>query len=478
MNTVVCVSVVCHVASTHHQHTTNSRRQTTTATAHFPHSASTAHHRHAPSTEPREADSTMSSANLDRIHPSRITVLLMEKISQDAVKTFEAEGYTVKQAVKYGEDDLIEAMKGVHIIGVRSKTKLTSRVLEAADKLVAVGCFCIGTDQTDLKLAATKGIPVFNAPYANTRSVSELVIANIITLARQASDRNKEMHAGEWNKRSVGCYEVRGKTLGVVGYGHVGSQLSVLAEAMGMRVIFYDIEPKLCLGNASQVPTMEELLEVSDFVSLHVPADESTKNLMNAERIAQMKAGSYLINYARGSVVDIEAAAAALRSGHLAGAAFDVFPSEPAGHTKDWAVCLQGCPNTILTPHIGGSTEEAQASIGREVASKLIAYINHGSTLSAVNVPEVNVTRKLQPGQSRVLSFHINTPGVLRDINRILSIANISSQQLETSERIGYLVVDLEADHIEQVKSELEALDSNVRCRILFRGKGYVGPEP
>eukprot|EP00043_Microstomoeca_roanoka_P029007 m.20509 g.20509 ORF g.20509 m.20509 type:complete len:420 (-) comp8902_c0_seq1:249-1508(-) len=409
--------------------------------------------------------------------PSSINVLLMEKISEDAAKTFEDEGFTVKQAVKYNEDELVEAIKGVHIIGVRSKTKLTARVLQAADKLLAVGCFCIGTDQTDLKVAAAKGIPVFNAPYANTRSVSELVIAEIVMLARQTGDRNNEMHRGEWNKVSAGCYEVRGKTLGVVGYGHVGSQLSVLAEAMGLRVIFYDIEPKLCLGNATQVDSMDQLLTEADFVSLHVPADASTKNLMSAERIKQMKRGSYLINAARGSVVDIKAAADALRSGHLAGGAFDVFPQEPAGHTTTWQVCLQGCPNTILTPHIGGSTEEAQAAIGREVAGKLISYINRGSTLSAVNVPEIGISRMLAPGHSRVLSFHQNTPGVLRDINRILSIANISSQQLETSENIGYLAVDLESDHIDQVKSELEALDSNIRCRLLFRGKGYVGPE-
>eukprot|EP00055_Hartaetosiga_balthica_P003657 m.8541 g.8541 ORF g.8541 m.8541 type:complete len:426 (-) comp3178_c0_seq1:244-1521(-) len=414
---------------------------------------------------------------LNRINPSSINILLMEKISQDAVKTFERQGYTVKQAVKYTEDELVEAIKDVHVIGVRSKTKLNTRVLEAAKKLIAVGCFCIGTDQTNLELAASKGIAVFNAPYANTRSVSELVIALIIMLARQAGDRNMEMHNKTWNKTSKNCYEVRGKTLGVVGYGHVGSQLSILAEALGLKVIFYDIEPKLCLGNATQVDSLDEILARSDFVSLHVPADEGTKNIMSGERIMQMKKGAYLINYARGSVVDVEALAKALKSGHLAGAAVDVFPKEPSGHTTDWAVCLQGCPNTILTPHIGGSTEEAQSTIGGEVANKVINFINKGSTCSAVNVPEITITKDLPSGHTRILSFHDNTPGVLRDINKIVSIANIASQRLETSEKIGYLVVDLESDATKAIKDELEAMSSNISCRILYPGHGYQGPE-
>eukprot|EP00730_Choanoeca_flexa_P016120 TRINITY_DN7554_c0_g1_i1.p1 TRINITY_DN7554_c0_g1~~TRINITY_DN7554_c0_g1_i1.p1 ORF type:complete len:423 (+),score=127.26 TRINITY_DN7554_c0_g1_i1:87-1355(+) len=410
--------------------------------------------------------------------PSSITVLLMEKISQEAVKCFENEGFTVRQAVKYGEDELVEAIKDVHIIGVRSKTKLVPRVLEAAEKLTAIGCFCIGTDQTDLSMAAKKGIPVFNAPYANTRSVSELVIAEIIMLARQAGDRSMEIHQGEWNKRSAGCYEVRGKVLGIVGYGHVGSQLSVLAESLGLKVIFYDIEPKLQLGNAVQVGSLEELLAQADFVSLHVPADPSTREMINEERVKQMKPGSYLINAARGSCVEIESVAKALKEGHLAGAAFDVYPKEPSGHTKDWSVCLQGCPNTILTPHIGGSTEEAQASIGREVAGKLISYMDRGSTLGAVNVPEINISRPLEAGMSRVVSFHGNVPGVLRDINNVISIANISSQHLQTNEDVGYLVVDLETTHLDVVREKLEQVAHNIRLRMLYRGKGYVGFEP
>ncbi|EDQ87605.1 uncharacterized protein MONBRDRAFT_37889 [Monosiga brevicollis MX1] len=361
-----------------------------------------------------------------RSDPSSINVLLMEKISTEAVKTFQAEGFTVRQAVKYSEEELVEAIKDVHIIGVRSKTKLPARVLDAATKLTAIGCFCIGTDQTDLKHAASKGIPVFNAPYANTRSVSELVIAEIIMLARQAGDRSMEIHQGEWNKKSDGCYEVRGKTLGIIGYGHVGSQLSVLAESLGLK----------------------------------------------------MKTGSYLINAARGSCVDIEHVAAALRSGHLAGAAIDVYPKEPAGHTKEWVNVLQGCPNTILTPHIGGSTEEAQASIGREVATKIIAYMDRGSTLGAVNVPEINISARLDEGHSRVVSFHQNTPGVLRDINNIISIANIKSQQLLTNDEVGYLVVDLETVSISEVKEKLEQVPHNIRLRLLFRGPGYVALEP
>eukprot|EP00056_Hartaetosiga_gracilis_P002265 m.52049 g.52049 ORF g.52049 m.52049 type:complete len:420 (-) comp10983_c0_seq2:142-1401(-) len=415
---------------------------------------------------------------MERANPSSITILLMEKISAKAVATFEEQGFTVHQAVKYSEDELVEVIKDVHVIGVRSKTKLTPRVLQAAKKLIAIGCFCIGTDQTDLQLAASMGIPVFNAPYANTRSVSELVLALMIMLARQAGDRNNEMHNKTWKKTSKNCFEVRGKTLGVVGYGHVGSQLSILAEALGLNVIFYDIEPKLCLGNASQVKTMDDLLEQSDFVSLHVPADEGTKNLMSKEEIMKMKKGSYLINYARGSVVDVEALAEALKSGHLAGAAVDVFPSEPSGHTNDWSVCLQGCPNTILSPHIGGSTEEAQRSIGVEVANKVINFINKGSTSATVNVPEITITKNLPKGHTRIVSFHDNHPGVLRDINRIISIANIASQRLETSDKIGYLVVDLESDATEAIQAELEGMDSNIRCRILFPGKGYQGPEP
>eukprot|EP00045_Choanoeca_perplexa_P008556 m.80154 g.80154 ORF g.80154 m.80154 type:complete len:425 (-) comp14537_c0_seq6:93-1367(-) len=410
--------------------------------------------------------------------PSSIVVLLMEKISQEAVACFEKEGFTVRQAVKYSEDELVEAIKDVHIIGVRSKTKLVPRVLAAAEKLTAIGCFCIGTDQTNLEMAAKKGIPVFNAPYANTRSVSELVIAEIIMLARQAGDRSMEIHRGEWNKQSAGCYEVRGKVLGIVGYGHVGSQLSVLAESLGLKVIFYDIEPRLQLGNADQVDSLDALLEQADYVSLHVPADPSTRNMIDAARVAQMKKGSYLINAARGSCVDIVPVAEALKSGHLAGAAFDVYPKEPAGHTLDWEVCLQNCPNTILTPHIGGSTEEAQASIGREVAGKLIGYMDRGSTSGAVNVPEINITQPLATGMSRLVSFHDNVPGVLRDINNVISIANIASQHLQTNESVGYLVVDLETNQLDVVREKLNEVEHNIRMRLLYRGKGYKGFEP
>eukprot|EP00051_Salpingoeca_urceolata_P006817 m.90202 g.90202 ORF g.90202 m.90202 type:complete len:444 (+) comp14996_c1_seq4:270-1601(+) len=437
----------------------------------------------------------------------RINVLLMEKISQAAVKNFEDQGFNVRQQVAYNEDELIEAIKDVHIIGVRSKTKLPERVLNAAPKLQAVGCFCIGTDQTDLDVACKLAIPVFNAPYANTRSVSELVIANIIMLARQATDRSAELHRGEWNKRSAGCFEVRGKTLGVVGYGHVGSQLSVLAEALGLRVIFYDVVPKLAMGNATQVATMDEVLTESDFVSLHVPAEESTINLIGAKQIAKMKKGSYLINYARGKVraqrssdwrggllfevqvhalncaiavtdpppqvVDIEAAAEALKSGHLAGGAFDVFPVEPAGKVNDFKMALTGCPNTILTPHIGGSTEEAQATIGIEVSTKLIDFLNKGSTVGSVNIPEIQIRRSLAEGHIRVLHFHDNHPGVLSKINSALAKVNIASQTLDTNADVGYLMVELAKDP--ECEAELRAVEGTIRCRVLHTGAGYQG---
>ena len=415
-----------------------------------------------------------SSRKLDDL--SQIKVLLMEKISPEAVKRFESEGFTVVQAVKYNEDELVEAIKDVCIIGVRSKTKLTERVLKAAERLLCVGCFCIGTDQTNLKVAAGMGIPTFNAPYANTRSVAELVCAEMVMMARQAGDRNIEMHRGEWNKKSANCFEVRGKTLGVIGYGHVGQQLSVLAEALGLHVVFYDIVPKLAMGNAKQLSTLDELLASSDFVSCHVPATPSTRKMMGREEIAKMKKGSYLINQARGSVVDIDAAAKALRSGHLAGASFDVFPVEPAGHVTDWKMTLMGCPNTILTPHIGGSTEEAQAAIGIEVAGKLIDFVNKGATIGAVNVPEIGLTKKLPPGHTRLLSFHKNRPGVVRDIASIVSVANITSQNLETTDDMGYMVVDLESAMGPSVKDKLDELDGNILCRMLFEGEGYVGP--
>ena len=320
-----------------------------------------------------------------------------------------------------------------------------------------------------------RGIPFFNSPYANTRSVAELALGEMVMLARQTLDRSMELHRGTWNKKSAGCYELRGKTLGIVGYGHVGSQLSVIAESMGMRVLFYDVVKKLSLGNAEQVDTMEGLLRSSDFVSLHVPKSESTNMLIGAEQIAVMPRGAYLINLARGTVVDIEAAAEALKSGHLAGGAFDVYPVEPPGPTDSFKMALQGCPNTILTPHIGGSTEEAQEAIGSEVSGKMINFLNMGSTSNAVNVPVIDVHERLSPGFVRIVSFHKNVPGVIRDINAVLASGNVTYQALRTSSSIGYLVCDIDGTVIEEARSGLVGLNNSIRTYVLQRGAGYQG---
>lgn len=412
-------------------------------------------------------------AKLFRFPPNKINVLLLEKVNSTGVAIFRESGFNVTEVSRaYSEEELLAIIPTVHAIGIRSKTQLSKKVLEAAKRLLCIGCFCIGTDQVFLPGATEKGVPVFNSPYGNTRSVSELVLAEIIMLSRQASDRTRELHRGEWKKTSDGCFEVRGKVLGLVGYGHVGSQLSILAEALGMQVLFYDVVPKLALGSAKPVASLSVLLQRADFVSLHVPADASTKGLIGAAQVAQMHPGSYLINASRGNVVDVAAAAAALRSGHLAGGAFDVFPSEPAGSCKDFVSELQECPNTILTPHIGGSTEEAQAAIGEEVARKMVDFINRGPTIGAVNVPGVSFTRTLHPGHSRVLSFHKNMPGVLRDINRILSSANIVAQTLETGFGIGYLVVDVESETTEEINQALKKMENSIRTRVLLRGSG------
>lgn len=398
----------------------------------------------------------------------------MENIHDAAATAFAAEGFSVLRKTKLSPEEFEKEIADTNIIGIRSKTKLPKEILDKAPQLLAVGCFCIGTDTTDLKYAAEKGIPVFNSPYANTRSVAELVIAEMIMLARQAGDRSMEIHRGEWNKKSIGCYEVRGKTLGIVGYGHVGSQLCVLAESLGMNVIFFDVVNKLALGTSRQV-SKEELLSQSDFVSLHVPKLKSTENLISGAEIAMMKPGSYLINAARGKVVDIEAAAAALRSGHLAGGAFDVYPSEPKGHTLEFKTVLQGCPNTILTPHIGGSTEEAQKAIGLEVSSKLIKYVNTGPTLGAVNVPNVDIGGSLDTGFARVMNYHKDVPGVMKSINEIVSIGNVSYQTLRTGDGVGYVIVDLKADDIGGIKTALEGMKDSIRTFLLYAGPGYQG---
>jgi len=396
---------------------------------------------------------------------SKINILLMEKISQRAVDYFVEQGFHVETADKFTIEELQKKLPEIHVIGVRSKTKLRKDLLtKYAKKLLCIGCFCIGTDQTDLDCAASLGIPVFNSPFANTRSVAELVISNMIALARKVGDQNKWMHQGLWKKTAVQCYEVRGKTLGIVGYGHVGSQLSVLAEAMGLIVKFYDIVPKLPLGNARSVSSLDQLLAESDFISLHVPYTKLTDCMIDEEQILKMKKGSYLCNAARGKCVNTKAVAKYLKSGHLAGAYFDVYPSEPTNDT----MCLCNCPNTILTPHIGGSTQEAQSNIGVDVASKIVKFINEGATIACVNFPEVT----LEPNAKvhRILNVHRNVPGVLKKINEILCEFNVSAQVLKTNPELGYLLVEVDANpkFSKEVKTKMDALDETIRTRVLY----------
>lgn len=395
---------------------------------------------------------------------NKIRILLLEKISQAAVNFLVQQGYIVETAVALSKEELLSRVGQYHCIGIRSKTKLTADVLRAARRMLCIGHFCIGTDQTDLECAAELGIPVFNSPFANTRSVAELVLAQMIILSRKAGDQNRWMHDGLWKKTAKGCYEVRGKTLGIVGYGHVGSQLSVLAEALGFQVIYFDIIPKLPLGNARPVSSLEVLLRNSDFVSLHVPALESTMGMIDREEIAMMRRGSYLCNAARGKVVNIDAAAEALKSGHLAGAYFDVFPSEPI----DESLVLRDCPNTVLTPHIGGSTQEAQRNIGVEVAGKIAKFINEGTTIASCNFPEVDLPSN---GRAhRILNVHRNVPGVLRKINNIMEEYNISAETLRSVGDVSYLLVDIDADRAlsKQVKKQIDQLDESIRTRVLY----------
>ena len=395
-------------------------------------------------------------------------VLLLENIHSSAEEMFRAEGFEVerlKGALK--PEELEQRIQGVHVLGIRSKTNVWEPALAKAPNLLAIGAFCIGTNQVDLKAANRHGTPVFNAPFSNTRSVAELVIAEIIMLSRQLGDRNREVHAGQWRKVAVGSYEVRGKTLGIIGYGHIGSQLGVLAESMGMRVIFHDVMTKLPLGNTRATATLDELLASSDFVTLHVPATASTEKMMGEAELARMRKGAFLINASRGTVVDIEALARAIRSGHIGGAAVDVYPEEPETNSDGFTTPLQGLSNVILTPHIGGSTEEAQASIGKEVATSLIKFIKSGATTGAVNFPQVETP--LIPKTHRILNVHRNTPGVLRDINRIVSDlnANIHAQVLSTDSNIGYLVMDLDQNVGRPVCEAIASLQTDIKTRIV-----------
>ena len=401
---------------------------------------------------------------------NKLKVVLLEGIHPSAVEAFTADGYTqIETHPKALEGQaLIDAIADAHFVGLRSRTQLTAEVLEQAQKLVAVGAFCIGTNQIALDAAAKRGVPVFNAPFSNTRSVAELVLAEIIMLMRGIPQKNALLHRGGWMKSAANSFEVRGKTLGIIGYGHIGTQLGLLAEHLGMRVVFYDIETKLPLGNARQLATQDELLAEADVVSLHVPETPDTKKMMGAEQIARMKKGSFLINASRGTVVDIDALAAALESKHILGAAIDVFPVEPKGNEGDFQSPLIRFENVLLTPHIGGSTGEAQESIGREVSSKLIRYSNNGSTLSAVNFPEVSLPA--HPGLCRILHIHRNVPGMLTRINERLSNAgiNIASQYLQTNQHVGYVVVDVENEGSAEALHEISDLEGTIRARVLY----------
>ncbi len=409
----------------------------------------------------------MSQFSLDK---SKIRFLLLEGVHQNALNVLQNNGYTQIDYLKTAldEDALIERIRDAHFIGIRSRTQLTEKVFAAAQKLIAVGCFCIGTNQVNLKAAMLRGIPVFNAPYSNTRSVAELVLAELILLLRGIPEKNALVHRGGWSKSAEGSYETRGKILGIVGYGSIGSQLSVLAESLGMQVLYYDVVTKLPLGNARQVGTMQELLSQSDVVSLHVPDLPSTRNMMRAEQFADMKRGSIFINAARGTCVDIDALSASLASGHLAGAAIDVFPVEPKANNEEFISPLRRFDNVILTPHIGGSTLEAQANIGLEVAEKFVRYSDTGTTLSAVNFPEVAVP--MQEGKHRLLHIHRNIPGVLSAVNLVFAQnhINISAQSLMTKEDIGYLVMDVDAEYSSMALEKLQQIDGTIRTRVLY----------
>jgi len=400
---------------------------------------------------------------------SEIKIFLAENIHPVAHEMLKQEGFRVEGAKSaLTEDELLAKAKDVHILGIRSKTKITAKYLSEAKKLLNVGCFCIGTNQVDLAFARIRGIPVFNAPFSNTRSVAEMVLAEIVILARQIGDRSRQLHLGKWDKSAAGCFEIRGKTLGIVGYGHIGSQVSVLAESFGMKVVYYDIVTKMPMGNSRQIMKLDELLGQSDFVTLHVPETPQTKNMISASQLKVMKKSSYLINASRGTVVDIPALRDALISKHVAGAAVDVFPEEPESNDQIFKCELQDVPNVLLTPHIGGSTEEAQENIGIEVASSISKFINNGSTTGSVNFPQVDLP--VQTQSHRILNIHKNVPGVLKDINSIISDlgANIRGQYLSTDPDIGYLIVDLDKQLSDQVKEQISLLPTSIRTRILY----------
>ncbi|MGP1347723.1 MAG: phosphoglycerate dehydrogenase [Phycisphaerales bacterium] len=400
----------------------------------------------------------------------KIRVVLLEGVHPDAERLLSDAGYTVESHPKSLSDGaLIEAIGEAHMVGIRSRTRLTREVLSEARRLWAVGCFCIGTDQVDLPAAADLGIAVFNAPFSNTRSVAEKVICEIIALHRRLFDRSAAMHAGKWDKSAAGSHEVRARTLGIVGYGRIGSQVSVLGEALGMRVLYHDVVDCLPLGNATRCRTLEELLECSDVVTLHVPDCEATRDLIDERAIERMRDGAFLINNSRGNVVRIGALAAALRSGKLGGAAVDVFPSEPSSNAEPFDSELRGLGNVILTPHIGGSTAEAQRNIGEEVASKLVMFMNNGSTTTSVNVPEVQLPR-LHERHHRILHYHRNVPGVLSKLHGHISEvgANVAAQYLQTNARHGYTILDVDRGSDRQLVERLRDVPETIRVRAVW----------
>lgn len=409
----------------------------------------------------------MAKVSLEK---DKIKFLLLEGVHPKAVDLLRSAGYSNIEYHKGALDTaaLKEAIRDAHFVGLRSRTQLTSEVIAAAEKLVAIGCFCIGTNQVDLVAAQKRGIPVFNAPFSNTRSVAEMVLGEILLLLRRIPEANARAHRGEWNKAADGSYEARGKKLGIIGYGHIGTQLGILAEAVGLNVFFYDIETKLPLGNATQVSSLTDLLNMSDVVSLHVPETPSTKEMIGAAELAFMKPGSILINASRGTVVEIPSLCNALASRHLAGAAIDVFPTEPATNKDPFTSPLCEFDNVLLTPHIGGSTQEAQENIGLEVAGKFVKYSDNGSTLSAVNFPEASL-----PGHgnaSRLLHIHENRPGILTQINQIFAEegANIAAQYLQTTPEIGYVVIDVETEQAERALLRMKQIPGTIRARILY----------
>ena len=409
----------------------------------------------------------MSKTSLDK---SKIRILLLEGVHQNAIDTFNAAGYHNIESISsaLSEAELKEKIADAHFIGIRSRTQLTKDVFAVAEKLVTVGCFCIGTNQVDLNAARERGIVVFNAPYSNTRSVAELVLAEAIMLLRGIPEKSIAAHAGQWHKSAAGSFEARGKKLGIVGYGSIGMQLSVLAEALGMQVLYYDVITKLPIGNARQVEMLDELLAQSDVVSLHVPELPSTHMMISEAQIRTMKKGAILLNAARGTVVDIEALAAAMQDKHLAGAAIDVFPVEPRSNNDEFISALRGFDNVILTPHIGGSTQEAQANIGIEVAQKLVKYSDNGTSVSSVNFPELALPS--HPGKHRILHVHQNQPGMLGAINSVFAdhAINVTGQFLQTDEAVGYVVIDVDQADSQVAYQALKDIPGTMRCRILY----------